>query len=85
MEEFAKMIYEQWCKGNEDRDVYLKKGEELVDELNEILSVKLSNKIYETFCDSSLEIEERSFIAGFSYACKCLSNGKVEIGGGFNE
>lgn len=48
MEEFAKMIYEQWCKGNEDRDVYLKKGEELVDELNEILSVKLSNKIYET-------------------------------------
>lgn len=63
MEEFAKMIYEQWCKGNEDRDVYLKKGEELVDELHEVLSLKLSEKIYETFCDSSLEIEERSFIA----------------------
>lgn len=46
MEEFAKMIYEQWSKGNVKRDLYFKKGKELVDELNEILSVKLSNKIY---------------------------------------
>lgn len=41
MNEFAKMIYLQWRREN----------------------------------------EESAFIAGFAYACKCLSNGKIEIGG----
>lgn len=29
MNEFAKMIYSQWRRDNEDRDLYFKKGEEL--------------------------------------------------------
>lgn len=82
MEEFAKMIYEQWCKNNEDRDVFKEKGEELTSRLEEILSVPLLNDIYDIFCDSCLEIEKNAFIAGFGYACKCLSNGKIEFGGG---
>ena len=82
MNEFAKMIYEQWRRCNEDRDLYFKKGEELNEELESILSSNLSDKIYDTFCKSCLEIEESAFIAGFGYACKCLSNGKIELGGG---
>ena len=82
MNEFAKMIYSQWRRGNEDRDLYFKKGEELNEELESILSSNLSDKIYDTFCKSCLEIEESAFIAGFGYACKCLSNGKIELGGG---
>lgn len=82
MEYFAKMIYEQWMNENEDRDVFLKKGEELVEELEKILSVELNIKIYDTYCDSCLEIEENAFINGFAYACKCLSNGKIELNGG---
>ena len=30
------------------------------------------------------EVQENAFKAGFSYACKCLSNGKIEIVGGNN-
>lgn len=80
MNEFAKMIYEQWCRENDERDLYFKKGEELNDEIEKILSRSLADKIYTTFCDSCIEIEENAFIAGFAYACKCLSNGKVEFG-----
>jgi len=79
MEEFAKMIYEQWAKDNEDRNLFFEKGSELVEELEDILSVSLNIKIYDTFCDSCMEVEQNAFIAGFSYACKCLSNGKIEF------
>nr|DAS42812.1 MAG TPA: hypothetical protein [Caudoviricetes sp.] len=81
MNEFAKMIYEQWSRQeeNEERNLFFKNGEMLLDELEKILSVDLQNKIYNTFCESCLEIEQNAFIAGFSYACKCLSNGKIEF------
>lgn len=75
------MIYEQWCKENEGRDAFQKKGEELTEKLQEILSVSLFNDIYDVFCDGCLEVEQNAFIEGFSYACKCLSNGKIELGG----
>lgn len=81
MDYFAKMIYAQWQKENEERGIYFKKGEELNDEIEKILAPQLADKIYCTFCDSCLEIEELAFIEGFSYACKCLSNGKIELGG----
>ena len=81
MEEFAKMIYEQWRSENENQDVFGHKGEELTDKLQEILSIPLFNDIYEVFCKGCFEIEETAFIAGFGYAYECLSNGKIEIGG----
>lgn len=81
MNEFAKMIYEQWTKENDDRDVFFKKGEQLIERLDKILSVELNNEIYDSYCDSCLEIEESAFIEGFAYACRCLSNGKIEFGG----
>ena len=81
MDEFAKMIYRQWAEqdGYRDRDLYFKNGEKLVEELEAVLSYSLNEKIYETFCNSCYEIEQNAFIAGFSYACKCLSNGKIEF------
>ena len=85
MEEFVKVIYEQWCKENENRDLYFKKGKELNNRLEEILSVGLCNDIYLAYGDSCLEIEEHAFIQGFAYACKCLSNGKIEFGGGMEK
>lgn len=56
MEAFAKMIYGQWRENNLDRDLYFKKGDELNEEIDKILSVNLSSKIYETFCDSCAEV-----------------------------
>ena len=82
MEEFAKMIYEQWAKENDNRDVFKSCGEELVKKLENLLSYSLNMELYDLFCDGCLEVEENAFIAGFGYACKCLSNGKVELGKG---
>lgn len=81
MEEFANMIYEQWNKEHDNRDLFFKKGTEFTDKMGEILSVNLLNDLYDIFCDSCREVEENAFIAGFGYACKCLSNGKIELGG----
>lgn len=81
MEYFAKMIYEQWIKENGERDLFFKKGEQLFEELEKILSADLNNRIYNIYCDSCIEIEENAFMEGFAYACKCLSNGKIELGG----
>lgn len=81
MEEFAKMIYEQWSAENDSRDVYFDEGVKLTDRLKEILSVPLFDDIYDTFCSGCAEVEKKAFIAGFGYACKCLSSGKIELGG----
>lgn len=79
MEEFATMIYEQWNKDNEDRDLFFNKGVGLNNKLSKILSTDLMNEIYDIYCDGCVEIEKTAFIAGFGYACKCLSNGKVAL------
>ena len=79
MEEFAKMIYEQWAKTQMDRDLYFDKGSDLMNRLEKILSRDLSDEIYEKFCDSCQEVEQSAFIDGFAYACNCLSRGKIEF------
>lgn len=79
MNEFMKMIYERWQKDNEERDLFFQKGEELMNELEEVLSLNLVNKVYDTFCESCMEVEENAFIADFAYASKCLSNGKIDF------
>ena len=79
MEEFVKLIYESWANDNEGRNLFFQSGDKLMEELEKVLSVELQNKIYDTFCDSCIEIEQNAFIAGFAYATKCLSNGKIEF------
>lgn len=81
MNEFAKMIYKNWTDNDEymERSLYFKKGLELVNRLEAILSFDLNNELYELFTGGCFEIEESAFIAGFEYACKCLSDGKIEF------
>ena len=69
MDEFARLIYEQWAKAQMDRDLYFDKGSDLMNRLEKILSRDLSDEIYETFCDSCQEVEQNAFIDGFAYAC----------------
>ena len=87
MNEFAKMIYEQWrFKGTDengnDNEVdwgeYGETVEKIYDFLNENIAFELECAINKKVWT----VEENAFIAGFSYACKCLSNGKIEFGGG---
>lgn len=83
MEEFAKMIYEQWKDTQEGEafnwgDEYDNAWNKLYDILNESVATDIECSINKRVWD----VQEKSFIAGFGYACKCLSNGKVNLGGG---
>lgn len=82
MEEFAKMIFEQWQREKDyDMDYFTSKGEELLNEAAKILNPDFVDKFYDLLCDNGEEIMRDAFISGFGYACKCLSNGKIELGG----
>ena len=51
-----------------------------MDKLETILSRDLCEEIYDKFCESSQQTEERAFIEGFAYACNCLSRGRITFG-----
>lgn len=80
MEEFLSMIYRTYTENNGCSKSYL--GDQtvkLMDELDAILSDELVRKIDDLFIDASAEIEKNAFMDGFAYACKCLSNGKIDF------
>lgn len=82
MEEFAKMIYEQWR--NSDESENLSWGQEYDDawkKVYDILNPELASDIEGSINNRVWNIQEKAFIAGFGYACKCLSNGKIELVG----
>lgn len=80
MDEFAKLIFEQWLKEQDyDVEYFTNKGRKILDDAEKILSVDLVNDIYELLCDNGEELMQTAFTAGFGYACKCLSNGKIEF------
>ena len=49
--------------------------------MENFLKPEIVNEIYDLLCDNGETIMRDAFIAGFGYACKCLSNGKIELGG----
>lgn len=80
MEEFAKMIYAQWV--NTDDAEKLTWGQEYDDNwkrIYNILNPSLADDIERSVNKSVWDIQEKSFIAGFGYACKCLSAGKIDL------
>lgn len=82
MNEFAKMIYEQWEKTQEGEEFDWGEGyNETWQKLYDILNDKVATEIECSVNKKVWEVQEKAFIAGFGYACKCLSNGKIELGG----
>lgn len=80
MDEFAKMIYEQWEKTQEAEDFnWGEEYDETWQKLYDILNEKVAADIEISVNKRVWEVQEKSFIAGFSYACKCLSTGKIEF------
>ena len=82
MNEFAKMIYEQWEETQEGEefnwgDEYNETWQKLYDILNEKVATEIECSVNKRVW----EVQEKAFMAGFGYACKCLSNGKIELGG----
>lgn len=78
MDEFLNMIYEQWFKEEAD-DFDWGDYDKAVEKIHEILNEKLADEIEYSINKKVWAIQEKAFIAGFSYACKCLSNGKIEF------
>ena len=81
MNEFAKMIYEQWCNSQDGEEFNRGEYDEVWKKLYDILNEKVATDIECSVNKKVWEVQEKSFIAGFGYACKCLSNGKIELGG----
>ena len=83
MNEFAKMIYEQWIKSQDGQDFnWGDDYDETWKKLYDILNDKIATEIECSVNKRVWEVQEKSFIAGFGYACKCLSNGKIDLKGG---
>lgn len=79
MDEFAKMIYEQWFKSEEAESFNWGDYDKEVAKLYDILSEKVADTLECSINKKVWDVQEKAFIAGFSYACKCLSNGKIEF------
>lgn len=80
MDEFAKMIYEQWEKTQEGENFEWGEGyNETWQKLYDILNDKVATEIECSVNKKVWEVQEKAFMAGFGYACKCLSNGKIEL------
>lgn len=85
MDEFAKMIYQQWNNSQDGEDFnWGDEYDETWKKLYDILNEKVATDIECSVNKRVWEVQENAFIAGFGYACKCLSNGKIEFGGGQN-
>lgn len=81
MEEFAKIIYKQWFDSKEAEKLSWGDYDESWKKLYEVLNEHLATEIECSVNARVWKIQESSFITGFAYACKCLSNGKIELGG----
>lgn len=85
MEEFARMIYRQWRHSvdiGEDGDIDWGDYGETVQKIYDFLNEKLASDLECAINKRVWDIEENAFITGFGYACKCLSDGKIELKGG---
>lgn len=83
MNEFARIIYEQWRDAHDSGDGvdwgdYCETVEKIYDFLNKDIASDLERAINQRVW----QVEENAFIAGFAYACKCLSDGKIDLKGG---
>ena len=79
MNEFLQMIFRSYTNTSDSKSYFGDDTDKLLDELEKILSPELNKKINDYFIDACAEIEKNAFMDGFAYACKCLSNGKIEF------
>lgn len=81
MNEFMKMIYESWRKELDEKDETLSWGDydETVAKIYDFLNDKIAVELECAINKRVWQVEENAFIAGFAYASKCLSNGKIEL------
>lgn len=88
MEEFARMIYSQWRNKSTpgtDSDIDWGDYDEAINRIYDFLNEKIAGNLERAINQRVWKVEENAFIAGFAYACKCLSDGKIELKGGIGK
>ena len=98
MEELLKLVYRNFlCEEDENSSRELrnirentKEIEMAMEEIEKVLNHDLYCDISEMVYDGLAEVQEASFMAGFSQCAKIMSNGKIDFmpneqGGGYNE
>lgn len=79
MDEFVKMIFNQWFDSEGiDKPLNVHFDEE-AEQLYKVLNPEIARKFEIAFNKCVWDMHEKAFGAGFYYACKCLSNGKIEL------
>lgn len=82
MHEFARMIYEQWRNVNESDAIDWGDYSETIEKIYDFLNKDIAFDLERAINKRVWQVEENAFIAGFGYACKCLSDGKIDLKGG---
>ena len=80
MDEFMKMIYDNWLNTTDYKEnVSWGNFGDALNKISDYLNENISYGIIEDLNREAWTIEENAFIKGFQYACTCLSNGKIEF------
>lgn len=75
MDEIVKMIYEHW-RYEDDNNIDWGNYLEAVENIHNYLNGELANDIESKINSQVWTVEKNAFVAGFKYACECISNGQ---------
>lgn len=80
MNEFLNMIYESWRKSEAaDNEIDWGDYNEVVERIYNFLNEDIAMELETAINRRVWEVQKNAFIAGFTYAAKCLSNGEIKI------
>ena len=86
MEEMLKILYRSFLETESEssgslRIIYesQKQVDEALNELEDVVSSKLFNELYDKITDGMSDAKEAAFMAGFAQCAKFMSNGKIDF------
>lgn len=82
MRKLTKMIYEQWQNSDAGDAFSWGSYDKATNKIYKHLDYQTADEIERSINRKVWRIQEKAFIAGFEYAFKCLSAGKIELKGG---
>ena len=86
MEEMLKILYRSFLETESEssgslRIIYesQKQVDEALNELEDVVSSKLFNELYDKITDGMSDAKEAAFMAGFAQCAKFMSHGKIDF------
>lgn len=82
MNKSVRIFYDQWQNSLKEGEFDWGDYDKATHKIYKHLDYKTADKIERAINRKVWKIEEKAFIAGFKYAFKCLSTGKIKLKGG---